>query len=93
MSECWCPNLPTARIAASQGASNDERRAELLHGATMVAKAKEGFSSAGDVVGDVKPFYEIIHGILNHFQVRVKDCLYLLARLYHHLNLHQVIRF
>jgi len=59
-----------ARIAASQGASNEERRAELLHGATMVAKAKEGFSSAGDVV-------------------RVKDCLYLLARLYHHLNLHQ----
>ena len=41
----------TGRIAASQGASNEERRAELLHGATMVAKAKEGFSSAGDVVG------------------------------------------
>ena len=39
------------RIAASQGGSNEERRAELLHGATMVAKAKEGFSSAGDVVG------------------------------------------
>ena len=45
-------NFLIARIAASQGASNEERRAELLDGAMMVAKAKEGFSSAGDVVGN-----------------------------------------
>lgn len=37
----------------------------------MIARAKEWFSSSGDVV-------------------RVKDCLYLLARLYHDLALHQV---
>ena len=60
-----------ARVAASHGAPPAERRAELLQGAAMVAKAKEGLSCAGDVV-------------------RVKDCLYLLARLYHHLALHQV---
>ena len=45
-------NFLIDRIAASQGASNEERRAELLDGAMMVAKAKEGFSSAGDVVGN-----------------------------------------
>ena len=39
-----------SRIAASQGGTNDERRAELLHGASMIVKAKEGFSNAGDVV-------------------------------------------
>lgn len=60
-----------ARISASHGAGKAERRAELLKGATMIARAKEGFSSSGDVV-------------------RVKDCLYLLARLYHDLALHQV---
>ena len=50
----WCLLMfPIGGIAASQGGSNEERRAELLHGATMVAKAKEGFSSAGDVVGVV----------------------------------------
>jgi len=57
-----------ARIAASHGASAAERRAELLQGATIIIRAKEGFSSAGDVV-------------------RVKDCLYLVARIYHQLNL------
>ena len=36
----------------------------------MVARAKEGFSTAGDMA-------------------RVKDCLYLLARLYHSLQLTQ----
>ena len=60
-----------ARVAASHGAPPPERRAELLQGAAMVSRAKEGLSCAGDVV-------------------RVKDCLYLLARLYHHLALHQV---
>jgi len=59
-----------AKISASCSASLVERRAELLEGAAMVCKAKEGFSSCGDVV-------------------RVKDCLYLLARLYHGVNLHQ----
>ena len=60
-----------ARISASHGAARAERRAELVQGTTMIQRAKEGFSRAGDVV-------------------RVKDCLYLLARLYHDLALHQV---
>jgi len=58
------------KIAASQGAGQAERRAQILEGANMVSRAKEGFSTAGDMA-------------------RVKDCLYLLARLYHSLHLTQ----
>jgi len=58
------------KIAASQGSGQAERRAEMLEGANMVARAKEGFSTAGNMA-------------------RVKDCLYLLARLYHSLQLTQ----
>ena len=52
------------------GTGQAERRAQILEGANMVARAKEGFSTAGDMA-------------------RVKDCLYLLARLYHSLQLTQ----
>jgi len=58
------------KIAASEGTSQAERRAQVLEGANMVTRAKEGFGTAGDMA-------------------RVKDCLYLLARLYHSLQLTQ----
>eukprot|EP00092_Neocalanus_flemingeri_P029626 GFUD01032172.1.p1 GENE.GFUD01032172.1~~GFUD01032172.1.p1 ORF type:complete len:768 (-),score=319.74 GFUD01032172.1:114-2417(-) len=58
------------KIAASHGTGQAERRAEMLEGANMVSRAKDGFSTAGDMA-------------------RVKDCLYLLARLYHSLQLTQ----
>jgi len=58
------------KIAASQGSEPAERRAEMQEGANMVTRAKEGFSTSGNMA-------------------RVKDCLYLLARLYHSLQLTQ----
>ena len=80
--------MAKCKIAASKDSELPSRRAQMLEGADLISKAKDIFRYKGCSPKTINFLNKNFFSSVNDYP-RVQDCLYLLARLYHSLQLTQ----